>query len=85
MVSTRKSAAFPMNGRMYPKFLGDVPPGEADATDNPDGVVNAYGLGCYEVGGPKGRIDSQGAGTPKGGVGNASGMGKATRVTSGTR
>ena len=81
----RNNPVFPKHDMQTPGFLSDVPMGEADTTDNPDGVVHAYGLGAYEVGSPKGRLDSQGAGTPKGGVGNASGMGKTMRVKSGSR
>ena len=87
MVSTKKSAAFPRFGNeysRYPGFLSDVPPGEVDAVDNPDGVVSAYGLGAYARGNTNNRDFSQGAGTEKGNVGNASGRGKNMKVTSGT-
>jgi len=65
-------------------FLATFPTGEADElrVDNPDGVVTANGI----AGGPygletvdRGRSFSQGAGTEKGGRGNASG--RATTMT----
>lgn len=87
MVSRRKSPAFPENGRMYPQFLDKIPPedwGGPLVVDNADGVVQAYGLGPYEVGDPKGREYSQGAGTPKTG-GNAGGRGQTMRVKGGSR
>jgi hypothetical protein len=61
-------------------FLGRVPTGEADElrVDNPDGCVTANGIegGPYGVGPDRGREYSQGMGTPKGNLGNASGRGQ---------
>lgn len=88
MVSRKNTPVFPHNPKEYPGYLSDEPKedwGGPLVVDNPDGVVTAFGLGPYEVGGPKGRIDSQGAGTAKGNVGNASGMGKSMRVKGGSR
>jgi len=65
-------------------FLGRIPTGELQSIDNPDGVVGPQGLegGPYGVSGPRGRTFSQGPGTEKRGVGNASGM-ATTMVTTG--
>ncbi len=62
---------------MDPKvpFLGKIPKGDFHV-DNPDGCVYPDSLGAYATGNPKGRDFSQGAGTAKGGIGNASGIGK---------
>ena len=61
-------------------FLSAIPKGLLEPmVDNPDGVVQAFGLGPYEVGPDRGREFSQGAGTPKG-TGNASGKGRTMRL-----
>ena len=61
-------------------FLGKFPAGEADElrVDNPDGCITANSIdgGPYGVGPERGREYSQGAGTRKGGLGNASGDGQ---------
>lgn len=89
MVSTKKSPAFPQQSTMrdFPGYLSDIPKedwGGPLVVDNADGPVQAYGLGPYEVGDPKGREFSQGAGTPKTG-GNAGGRGQTVRVKGGSR
>ena len=62
-------------------FLSKIPTGLLDPTvDNPDGCVTAFGLGPYEVGPERGREFSQGAGTPKGNLGNASGKGRTLKL-----
>jgi hypothetical protein len=74
-----------LNLRDQDTFLDIYPPGEADVNgelrvDNPDGVPTSGevwgGGGPYDIGPERGREYSQGAGTPKGNLGNASGMGK---------
>lgn len=67
--------------RDYPGYLSDIPNGPVNRFDNPDGVVPAFGLGCYEAA-YGGRDFSQGAGTIKG-TGAASGHGQVMRVANG--
>jgi hypothetical protein len=64
-------------------FLGAIPTGLAEPmVDNPDGVVTANSIdgGPYGVGPERGREFSQGAGTPKGNLGNASGRGRTIKL-----
>jgi hypothetical protein len=62
-------------------YLSEIPSGLLEPkVDNPDGVVQAFGLGPYEVGPERSREFSQGAGTPKGNIGNASGRGRTMKL-----
>jgi hypothetical protein len=75
-----------LNLRDQDTFLDIMPSDETGElrVDNPDGVVQAFGLGPYAVGPERGREYSEGAGTRKGNLGNASGQGRTMRLKGGT-
>lgn len=83
----KKSGLFAYVKVMDPEvpFLSRSGAAEADElrVDNPDGVVTANSIdgGPYGVGPERGREYSQGAGTEKGNLGNASGRGQTMTLT----
>lgn len=78
----KKSGLFAYTKVMDPEmpFLSRLDSAEVGElrVDNPDGVVTANSIdgGPYGVGPERGREYSQGAGTEKGNLGNASGRGQ---------
>jgi len=77
-------AKLTLKDRDPPFFGGDVNGLVGDAfVDNPDGcIAGSPGVegGPYGVGPERGREYSQGAGTPKGNLGNASGRGRTLKL-----
>lgn len=67
------------NSENDPPFLSTLSRGDIEV-DTPDGTVRQLGLGPYEIGGPRGRITTQGAAHPKSNVGNAGGKAQTLRV-----